>query len=125
MAAVAECAWDPVHSGAAKLAIVVADAIARSALGLDRPGDQVVERRAVAVLRDLSYTIGQGFRFAEPMTAYGVTQLLRPAGRPLRVAASFPERSGGRVLNQELGVPWARTQASRGPSGRHGRVADP
>jgi diguanylate cyclase (GGDEF)-like protein len=46
------------------------------ALGLDTVAEGVESAEQVAVLRDLGYTVGQGFHLAEPMTADGVSRLL-------------------------------------------------
>jgi diguanylate cyclase (GGDEF)-like protein len=46
------------------------------ALGLDTVAEGVESAEQVAVLRDLGYTVGQGFHLAEPMTADGVARLL-------------------------------------------------
>jgi predicted signal transduction protein with EAL and GGDEF domain len=50
------------------------------ALGLDTVAEGVESAEQVAALRELGYTLGQGFHLAEPMTADGVSRLLaRPA----------------------------------------------
>jgi diguanylate cyclase (GGDEF)-like protein len=46
------------------------------ALGLDTVAEGVESAAQVAVLRELGYTVGQGFHLAEPMTADGVSRLL-------------------------------------------------
>jgi diguanylate cyclase len=46
------------------------------ALGLDTVAEGVESAEQVAVLRDLGYTVGQGFHLAEPLTADGVSRLL-------------------------------------------------
>jgi diguanylate cyclase (GGDEF)-like protein len=46
------------------------------ALGLDTVAEGVENARQAAVLRELGYTIGQGYHLAPPMTAEGVSRLL-------------------------------------------------
>jgi diguanylate cyclase len=46
------------------------------ALGLDAVAEGVENAEQVAVLRELGYTLGQGYHLAEPMTADGVSRLL-------------------------------------------------
>jgi diguanylate cyclase (GGDEF)-like protein len=46
------------------------------ALGLDTVAEGIESAEQVAVLRELGYTVGQGFHLAEPMTADGVSCLL-------------------------------------------------
>jgi diguanylate cyclase (GGDEF)-like protein len=46
------------------------------ALGLDTVAEGVESAEQVAVLRELGYTVGQGFHLAEPMSADGVSRLL-------------------------------------------------
>jgi len=49
------------------------------ALGLDTVAEGVESAEQVAVLRELGYTVGQGFHLAQPMTADGVSRLLARA----------------------------------------------
>jgi diguanylate cyclase (GGDEF)-like protein len=49
------------------------------ALGLDTVAEGVESAEQVAVLRELGYTVGQGFHLAEPMTAGEVSRLLARA----------------------------------------------
>jgi diguanylate cyclase (GGDEF)-like protein len=51
------------------------------ALGLDTVAEGVESAEQVAVLRDLGYTLGQGFHLAEPMTAEEVSRLLGASGK--------------------------------------------
>jgi diguanylate cyclase (GGDEF)-like protein len=46
------------------------------ALGLDAVAEGIESAEQVAVLRDLGYTLGQGFHLSEPLTAEGVSRLL-------------------------------------------------
>jgi EAL domain-containing protein (putative c-di-GMP-specific phosphodiesterase class I) len=46
------------------------------ALGLDTVAEGVESAEQAAVLRDLGYTLGQGYHLAQPMTADGVSRLL-------------------------------------------------
>jgi EAL domain-containing protein (putative c-di-GMP-specific phosphodiesterase class I) len=46
------------------------------ALGLDTVAEGVESAEQVAVLRELGYTVGQGFHLAEPMTADAISLLL-------------------------------------------------
>ncbi|MFC7529362.1 putative bifunctional diguanylate cyclase/phosphodiesterase [Actinoplanes sp. GCM10030250] len=46
------------------------------ALGLDTVAEGIESAEQVAALRELGYTVGQGFHLAEPMTADGVSRLL-------------------------------------------------
>jgi EAL domain-containing protein (putative c-di-GMP-specific phosphodiesterase class I) len=46
------------------------------ALGLDAVAEGVENAGQAAVLRDLGYTLGQGYHLARPMTADGVSRLL-------------------------------------------------
>ncbi|WP_433043400.1 putative bifunctional diguanylate cyclase/phosphodiesterase [Dactylosporangium sp. CS-033363] len=46
------------------------------ALGLDTVAEGVESAEQAAVLRELGYTLGQGYHLAEPLTAEGVTELL-------------------------------------------------
>jgi EAL domain-containing protein (putative c-di-GMP-specific phosphodiesterase class I) len=45
-------------------------------LALDAVAEGVENAEQVAVLRELGYTVGQGYHLAEPMTADGVSRLL-------------------------------------------------
>jgi diguanylate cyclase (GGDEF)-like protein len=46
------------------------------ALGLDTVAEGIESPEQVAALRELGYTVGQGFHLAEPMTADGISHLL-------------------------------------------------
>ncbi|GAA3285265.1 bifunctional diguanylate cyclase/phosphodiesterase [Dactylosporangium vinaceum] len=59
------------------------------ALGLDTVAEGVESAEQAAVLRDLGYTLGQGYHLAEPMPAEGVAHLL---------ARQADRRSAGLVL---------------------------
>ena len=59
------------------------------ALGLDTVAEGVESAEQVAVLRELGYTLGQGFHLAEPMTADGVSRLL--AGQQARTPRTSEE----------------------------------
>jgi EAL domain-containing protein (putative c-di-GMP-specific phosphodiesterase class I) len=54
------------------------------ALGLDTVAEGIENAEQVAALRELGYTLGQGFHLAEPMDADGVSRLLarRPSVTP-------------------------------------------
>ncbi|GIF23717.1 hypothetical protein Ate02nite_64470 [Paractinoplanes tereljensis] len=56
------------------------------AFGLDTVAEGVESAEQVAVLRELGYTVGQGFHLAEPMTADGVSGLLTRQTSALRMA---------------------------------------
>jgi diguanylate cyclase (GGDEF)-like protein len=59
------------------------------ALGLDTVAEGIESSEQVAALRDLGYTLGQGFFLAEPMSADGISRLLagqRAGVNPLRTA---------------------------------------
>ncbi|MFI5895185.1 putative bifunctional diguanylate cyclase/phosphodiesterase [Actinoplanes sp. NPDC051513] len=65
------------------------------ALGLDTVAEGVESAEQVAVLRELGYTVGQGFHLAEPMTADGVSRLL---ARQRSASPRAPEESRQRAL---------------------------
>jgi EAL domain-containing protein (putative c-di-GMP-specific phosphodiesterase class I) len=46
------------------------------ALGLDTVAEGIENAAQVAVLRELGYTLGQGFHLARPMSAEDMTRLL-------------------------------------------------
>jgi EAL domain-containing protein (putative c-di-GMP-specific phosphodiesterase class I) len=64
------------------------------ALGLDTVAEGVESAGQVAALRELGYTVGQGFHLAEPMTADGVSRLL---ARRQSVAPRAAEEVGSRL----------------------------
>jgi diguanylate cyclase (GGDEF)-like protein len=64
------------------------------ALGLDTVAEGVESAAQVAALRQLGYTLGQGFYLAEPMTADGVSRLL---ARQRSVALRASEEVGSRL----------------------------
>ncbi|WP_327002638.1 EAL domain-containing protein [Dactylosporangium sp. NBC_01737] len=55
----------------ARAVILLADA-----LGLETVAEGVESPEQAAVLRELGYTLGQGYHLAQPMTAEGVSRLL-------------------------------------------------
>jgi diguanylate cyclase (GGDEF)-like protein len=61
------------------------------ALGLDTVAEGIESAEQVAALRELGYTLGQGFHLAEPMSADGVSRLL---ARQRSVAPRTPEEIG-------------------------------
>jgi EAL domain-containing protein (putative c-di-GMP-specific phosphodiesterase class I) len=69
---------DDGHPAAADARQAVARAVIQlaHALGLDTVAEGVESPEQVAVLRDLGYTVGQGFHLGQPMTADGVSRLL-------------------------------------------------
>jgi diguanylate cyclase (GGDEF)-like protein len=69
---------DDGHPGAADARQAVARAVIQlaHALGLDTVAEGVESAEQVAALRDLGYTVGQGFHLGEPMTAADVSRLL-------------------------------------------------
>ncbi|MEU4235830.1 bifunctional diguanylate cyclase/phosphodiesterase [Actinoplanes sp. NPDC026619] len=85
------------------------------ALGLDTVAEGVENAEQVAVLRELGYTVGQGFHLAEPMTADGVARLLR---RQRPAIERVPEEVGVRVRPDGLHV--RNTAPARGPAALNG-----
>ncbi|MBL7255336.1 bifunctional diguanylate cyclase/phosphodiesterase [Actinoplanes sp. LDG1-01] len=69
---------DDGHPAAADARQAVARAVIQlaHALGLDTVAEGIESPEQVAALRELGYTLGQGFHLAEPMTADGVARLL-------------------------------------------------
>jgi len=69
---------DDGHPAAADARQAVARAVIQlaHALGLDTVAEGIESPEQVAALRELGYTLGQGFHLAEPMTADGVSRLL-------------------------------------------------
>ncbi|WP_250036114.1 putative bifunctional diguanylate cyclase/phosphodiesterase [Paractinoplanes maris] len=69
---------DDGHPAAADARKAVARAVIQlaHALGLDTVAEGIESPEQVAALRELGYTLGQGFHLAEPMTAEGVSRLL-------------------------------------------------
>jgi EAL domain-containing protein (putative c-di-GMP-specific phosphodiesterase class I) len=57
------------------------------ALGLDTVAEGVENAEQAAVLRELGYTLGQGYHLARPMTAEGMSRLL--AGQQAMAAADL------------------------------------
>ncbi|MET0418760.1 MAG: EAL domain-containing protein [Actinoplanes sp.] len=64
------------------------------ALGLDTVAEGIESVEQVAVLRELGYTLGQGFYLAEPMTVEGVAGLL---SRQRTAAQRTHEEIGSRL----------------------------
>ncbi|MCM4075966.1 putative bifunctional diguanylate cyclase/phosphodiesterase [Paractinoplanes hotanensis] len=69
---------DDGHPAAADARQAVARAVIQlaHALGLDTVAEGIESPEQVTALRELGYTLGQGFHLAEPMTADGVSRLL-------------------------------------------------
>jgi EAL domain-containing protein (putative c-di-GMP-specific phosphodiesterase class I) len=88
---------DEPGSAAADARQAVARAVIQlaGALGLDTVAEGVESAEQVAVLRELGYTVGQGFHLAEPMTADAISLLL--AG----------QRSAAPRAAEEVGSPLA------------------
>jgi diguanylate cyclase (GGDEF)-like protein len=63
-------------------------------LGLDAVAEGVESAEQAAALRELGYTLGQGFHLAEPMTAAGVSRLL---ARQQSAAPRASEEVGSRL----------------------------
>jgi EAL domain-containing protein (putative c-di-GMP-specific phosphodiesterase class I) len=85
------------------------------ALGLDTVAEGVESAEQAAVLRDLGYTVGQGFHLAEPMTADGVSSLLA------RQRSATP--AGSRApLNRPPAAGRATTRLAAGAGSNDGRL---
>ncbi|MCY1141890.1 EAL domain-containing protein [Actinoplanes sp. Pm04-4] len=67
------------------------------ALGLDTVAEGIESAEQVAALRELGYTLGQGFHLAEPMTADGVSRRL--ASEREGAAAPVPVAAGLQVVD--------------------------
>ncbi|HWS34092.1 MAG TPA: GGDEF domain-containing phosphodiesterase, partial [Actinoplanes sp.] len=75
------------------------------ALGLGTVAEGIENPEQVAVLRDLGYTLGQGFHLAHPMTADDVSRILAEQGgrypeTPVTASSTVSQSAGGASAHQ-------------------------